>query len=374
MRLQNVFRLGLKELLSIWRDPMMLVLIVYAFTLDVFIATTAVPDTLQKAAVAMVDEDQSQLSNRITEAFYPPYFTRPSLVSLKAADQGMDSGRYTFELNVPPNFQRDLLAARNPALQLNVDATRISQAFVGASYVQQIVQGQAGEFLQHYRAGADPLPIRLETRVRYNPSLSQKWFMAVMQIVNTVTNLSIILTGAALIREREHGTIEHLLVMPVTPIEIMASKIWSMALIVLVAAWFALSVVVLGFLRIPLEGSVPLFLAGAALFLAATTSMGILMATFARTMPQFGLLLILIIVPLQLLSGAVTPLESMPRAVTVIMQAAPTTHFVKIAKSVLYRNAGFGAVWPEFVWLTVIGLIFLAIAMSRFRRTISAMA
>jgi len=374
MLLSNVFRLGVKELLSLWRDPMMLGLIVYAFSLDVVTATTAVPDTLQKATIAIVDEDQSEFSNRITEAFYPPYFITPSPVTILAADRGMDRGRYTFALDVPPNFQRDLLAGRTPALQLNVDATRISQAFVGAGYVQQIVQGQAAEFLQHYRGRGDPLPVSLEMRARFNPSLSQKWFMSVMQVVNNITTLSVILTGAALIREREHGTIEHLLVMPVTPIEIMASKVWSMGLVVLAASFFALTVVVQGWLRVPLAGSMPLFLAGTGLFLATTTSMGILMATVARSMPQFGLLLMLTIIPLQMLSGSVTPLESMPRFIIVIMQAAPTTHFVKIAKAVLYRDAGFQAVWLEFVWLTVIGVIFLVIALARFRRTISAMA
>src|SRR5690606_37320953 len=139
---------------------------------------------------------------------------------------------------------------------------------------------------------------------------------------------SIILTGAALIREREHGTVEHLLVMPVTPVEIMVSKVWSMGLVVLVASAFALIFVVQGLLAVPIYGSVLLFLAGAALQLFATTSLGIFLATVAGSMPQFGMLLMLVLMPLQVLSGGMTPRESMPDIIQNIMLVAPNTHFV----------------------------------------------
>ena len=166
--------------------------------------------------------------------------------------------------------------------------------------------------------------------MRFNPNLTQAWFGALMEIINNVTMLSIILTGAALIREREHGTIEHLLVMPVTPTEIMVAKVWSMGLVVLASAALSLTFIVRGLLQVPIEGSVALF-AGAALHLFATTSMGIFMATLARSMPQFGMLLVLLL-PLQMLSGGTTPRESMPQFVQDIMLAAPTTHFVELGQ------------------------------------------
>jgi len=197
---------------------------------------------------------------------------------------------------------------------------------------------------------------------------------AVMQVINHVTILSIILTGAALIREREHGTIEHLLVMPVTPFEIMAAKVWSMGLVVLVATWLSLLFVVEGAMRVPIEGSIGLFLLGAAAHLFATTSLGIFLGTFARSMPQFGLLVILTIVPLELLSGGSTPRESMPKLVQEIMLAAPTTHFVKLAQSILYRGADIGVVWPQFLAIFAIGAVFFAFAQAQFRRSMSTMA
>lgn len=373
MRIGNVLELGIKEWWSLWRDPLMLILIVYAFTVSVYIATTAMPETLHNAPIAIVDEDQSPLSARLTSAFYPPHFTTPAMVALDRMDPGMDDGRYTFAMVIPPNFQRDFLAGRKPTIQLNIDATRMSQAFSGNGYIQQIIQAEVAEFAQHRRLAAEP-PVALSVRMRFNPTLEKGWFGAIMQIINNVTMLSIVLTGAALIREREHGTVEHLLVMPVTPFEIMASKVWSMGVLVLVACALSLEGVVKGLLAYPIEGSVPLFLVGAGLHLFATTSMGIFLGTFARSMPQFGLLLMLVLLPLMLLSGGMTPRESMPEVVQFVMQAAPTTHFVQLAQAILYRGAGLDIVWPHMLATLAIGMAFFGISLSRFRKTIGQMA
>ncbi|NNN85154.1 ABC transporter permease [Vibrio sp. A8-1] len=371
--LANIYRLGVKELWSLRRDKIMLFLIFYTFTLSVYTAATAMPETLHKAPIAIVDEDASPLSARIVAAFYPPQFTLPELISLQQMDPGMDSGQYTFVVNIPPDFQSDMLAGRITNIQLSTDATRMSQAFSGSGYIQQIIMAEISEFLQHQR-GLSSSPVDLELRVRFNPTLEKIWFGSVMQIINNVTMLSIILTGAALIREREHGTLEHLLVMPVTPTEIMLAKIWSMGFVVLFAAAFSLTFVIQGALKVPIEGSVILFLLGAALHLFATTSLGIFMATLARNMPQFGMLMILILLPLQMLSGGSTPRESMPELVQNIMLVAPTTHFVSQAQAILYRGAGLDVVWPQFLWLVIIGSVLFAFSLSRFRKAITQMA
>jgi len=369
----NIYRLGIKELWSLARDPIMLGLIVYTFTVSIYIAATAMPETLNKAPIAIVDEDGSPLSGRMAAAFYPPRFMFPAMTSLAAMDAGLDAGDYTFVLDIPPDFQRDVLAGRSPAIQLNVDATRMSQAFTGSSYVQQMALGEVTEFVQRYR-GTAALPVELEMRTRFNPNLEEAWFGSLMELINNVTMLAIILTGAALIREREHGTIEHLLVMPVTPAEIMLAKVWAMGLVVLLAAGMALVFVVQGWLQVPIGGSIALFLAGATLHLFAATSLGIFMATLARSMPQFGMLAVLVLLPLQLLSGNSTPRESMPVLVRDLMLAAPTTHFVALGQSILFRGAGLNVVWPQFLALAVIGGVFFTIALNRFRKTISQMA
>jgi len=368
----NIYHLGIKELWSLAREPVMLVLIAYTFTVAIYVAATAMPETLHKAPIAIVDEDGSPLSARVAMAFYPPHFKAPVMIPLTGIDPGMDAGDYTFALDIPPDFQRDVLAGRSPVIQLNVDATRMSQAFTGSSYIQQMVLGEVNEFVQRYRGSAAPR-VDLALRARFNPNLEQSWFGGLMEIINNVTMLSIILTGAALIREREHGTLEHLLVMPVTPFEIMLAKVWSMGLVVLLAAAVALVLVVEGLLRVPIEGSIALFLAGAALHLFATTSLGIFMATLARSMPQFGMLAVLILLPLQLLSGNATPRESMTQFIQIVMQAAPTTHFVSLSQAVLFRGAGLSVVWPQFLALAGIGAALFAFSLNRFRRTISQM-
>lgn len=370
MRLATIYRLGVKELWGLARDPALLILIAYAFSVSIYIASNAMPETLSRAAIAIVDEDRSPLSARIGQALYPPFFTPPRYIAQSEMDSRMDAGLDTFALDIPPNFQRDLLAGRTPEIQLNIDATRVTQAFTGGGYIQSIVTGEVEEFLQGHRPRT-ALPVELTLRARFNQELNKGWFGAITQIVDAITMLSIVLSGAALIREREHGTLEHLLVMPVSPVEIMLAKIWAMALVVLIAAGFSLLVVVQGLLEVPIQGSIPLFMAGMALHLFATTCMGIYLATVAGSMPQFGLLMMLILLPLQMLSGAMTPRESMPEIIQFLMLGAPNTHFVMLAQTVLFRGAGLEAAWPQLLGLLAIGTALFFLALRRFRRFLS---
>lgn len=373
LSLTNIWHLGIKELWSLRRDPIMLTLMVFTFTASVYSAATAQPDTLHLAPIAIVDEDGSPLSARLISAFFPPQFLRPDLIDMADADQGLDAGRYTFSLDIPPHFQRDLLAGRNAEIQLNVDATRMSQALTGSAYVEQIVRREIGAFMREQGERSIP-EIALATRMRFNPNLDHAWFGAPMEIINNVTMLSIILTGAALIREREHGTVEHLLAMPVTPAQIMVSKIWSMGLVVLLATLFSLTFIVRGALGVPMIGSTLLFLSGTALHLFATTSLGIFLATLALSMPRFGMLVVLVLLPMEMLSGGMTPRESMPSLVQDIMLVSPTTHFVELGQSVLLRGAGLAVVWKNMAALAAIGSVLFALSLYRFRKTIGQLA
>lgn len=366
----NIYHLGVKELRILFHDPVLLIIIIWSFSGGVYSVATTASMELHNAPIAVIDADQSQLSTRIINAFYGPYFQNPEPIVRDEMDPGLDGGIYTFVLDIPSYFERDVLAGRQPALQVNIDATRMTQAFIGSSYIQNIITGELSEFVQGYREDT-VLPIDLALRTKFNSNRVSAWFGGVMEVINNITMLSIILTGAAVIREREHGTIEHLLVMPLIPFEIMVSKIWAMGLVVLVAAAFSLYVVVQGLLNVPIAGSVALFLFGAMLHLFSTTSMGIFMGTISRSMPQFGLLMILVILPLQMLSGGITPRDSMPGIVQVVMEAAPTTHFVSFAQAILYRGAGFDVVWLDFLAIIVIGAVFFMGALALFRRAIS---
>jgi ABC-2 type transport system permease protein len=366
MDLGNIFHLGIKELRGLLHNTVMMILVIYSFTLSIYSSGTATMDTLNDAAISIVDEDQSTLSNRITSAFYPPYFVLPQEITISEMDSRMDAGLDTFALNIPPDFQRDLLAGKSPVIQLNVDATRSSQATTGTGYVQEIVSSEINEYAAGYRM-RDDLEVDLTLRSRYNPELETSWFGSITDVISAITMLSIILTGAALIREKEHGTVEHLLVMPVSTPEIMISKIWSMGLVVLVATIFSMIFVVQWLLDVSITGSVPLFLCGVVLMLFATTSLGIFLATLAGSMPQFGLLLIMVLFPLQSLSGGMTPMESMPLVIQRIMIVAPTSHFTTFSQAVLFRAAGVDVVWPQMLALLAIGSGMFCLALWRFR-------
>ncbi|WFS62332.1 ABC transporter permease [Pseudodesulfovibrio thermohalotolerans] len=370
--LSNIFTLGIKEFRSLLHDKAMLFLILFMFTAMVYADAKAKPESLNRATVAVVDEDQSQLSSRIITALHPPQFTVPELITLREMDKDMDSGRHTFVLDIPPDFERDVMAGRGPDLQLNVDATRLSQAQTGTSYLQNIVDGEIRAYVQRHRASA-ATPVELNVRVFFNPNVSEFWFAAINSIVNNITLLGILLTGAALIRENEHGTIEHLLVMPVTPLEIMLSKVWSMGLVVLVVSSVSLHVMVQGVLGVTINGSTLLFACCTLLYLFAAASIGIYMATLTRTMPQFGLLAILVLLPLEILSGGATPRESMPETIQWIMSLAPTTHYVSLAQAILFRGAGFSIIWPSFLAMAAIGAFFFWFAHRRLRRMISSL-
>lgn len=368
--LANIRHLGVKELRSLWQDKVLLVFVALAFTLIIYTAGSAGSMELHNAPIAVVDEDQTVLSGRVIGALQAPWFLPPEQVRFDQVDRLLDQGSHTFALIIPAGFERKVRQGKPVSLQLNIDATRMSQAFIGTTYIERFVLMEVAEYLTPGNRSPN-LPVQLVTRVSFNPNLDGTWFGGVMELITQITLISIILTGAALIREREHGTVEHLMVMPLTPFEIMAAKIWANGLVVLLAAAVSVSLVIRHWLAVPITGSISLFLLGALIHLFSTTAIGILIGTIARTMPQFGLLLILTILPLQLLSGGITPRESMPDMVQTLMLAAPTTHFVSLAQAILYRGAGLAVVWPQLLALLVIGSVFLIAALLLFRRHLS---
>lgn len=369
--LRHTFHLGVKELHSLGRDPVMAFLILYVFTFAVWSVARGVQTEVADAAIAIVDEDRSELSRRLRDALQPPFFRPPALIDAQAADAVLDAGRYTFVLDIPPDFEADVLAGRRPALQVEIDATAITQAGIGLGYIQNIALREAQRFVAGVEGGSG-LPFDLVTRARFNPNLQSAWFTAVMQLINNVTMLGVILVGAAVMRERERGTLEHLLVMPLRPSEIMMAKIWANGLVILAATLLSLRVVVEGMLQVPVAGSPLLFASGATIYLASVTALGILLATLTRSMPQFALLTIPVIIVMNLLSGGSTPLEAMPRWLQIAVQALPSTHFVAFAQAVLYRGAELGTVWPRLLAMLLVGGACFVAALTRFRASLAA--
>lgn len=364
----NIYNLMIKELKTVLYDKGMAIFIIYVFTLAIYIGGVKTSIELNNGSIAFVDADKSELSQRIIDAFYKPRFNTPDIISYYDIDKKMDSGYYTFIVLIPSDFEKDILSLKSPEIQVNIDATRMTQAGIGSGYVRNIINQEIQTFLNsNYENSINP---DLVIRYKYNPNLKGEWFGTLNEIINNIVMISILLSGAALVREREHGTIEHLLVMPLKSFEIMLSKIFAVCIIVLVAVSFSLLCIVETVLQIPISGSIPLFLFSTFLVLFATTSIGVFIGTIVKNMPQLGMVFILTILPMMMLSGSMSPFESMPIILQYLMNLMPTSHFVELSQAILFRDAGFSIVWVQMLNIFLVGLVFFIFTLLIFKRSL----
>jgi len=368
--LLNIFWLGLKEIRSLISDAVMVLFVIYAFTLAIYMQATGTSSEVNNASIAFVDEDGSALSKELFNAFYPPRFKYPQLIDAAAAQAEMDRGNLMFVVVIPPMFEHNLLAGRNPSIQVNIDATAMQQAGIGAGYISNIITDRVSSFLKREVMTPEP-PINLVVRKLFNPNSTSSWFKSVVAIINQISLLTVVLTGAAVIREREHGTLEHLLVMPLRPFEIAMAKVWANSLVILLATAASLFLVVHLALKVPFAGSVILWFIGVVLYLFFATALGMFLGTTSRSMAQFALLIILVIVVLMLLSGGSTPVESQPRWLQYLTYLLPARHFVSFSQVIIYRGGGLTAVWRQFPMVSVVGLAFFVYSLTLFRKSVA---
>ena len=366
----NIYWLGLKEIRSLLSDVVMVVFVIYAFTWAIKIQATGTSSEVNNASIAFVDEDGSPLSKELFNAFYPPRFQFPQHIESSQVQDAMDRGQYMFVVAIPPQFERDLRAGRNPSIQVNIDATAMQQAGIGASYIRSIVSDRVSSFLRRSEVEAN-LPVQLVVRRLFNPNGTSSWFKSIVAIINQISLLTVVLTGAAVIREREHGTLEHLLVMPLTSFEIAMAKVWANGLVILIATAASLFLIVKMALHVPFAGSEVLWFVGVILYLFFATALGIYLGTISRSMAQFALLIILVIIVLMLLSGGSTPIESMPEWLQSLTYFLPARHFVSFSQVIIYRGGGLSAVWRQFAMVGGVGLAFFVYSLVLFRKSIA---
>lgn len=369
-RARRIFWLGLKEMVSLRRDWVMMALLLWSFTLAPVMEATGVSTSVNNASIAFADEDNSPLSRALAAAFFLPEFQPVVQIAPGTGAAQMDAGRFLFVVAVPPRFERDLRAGRAPEIQVLIDATAMEQAGIGATYITSILSAE----IRRFAIGVDLVeesPVSLVIRSAFNPNRDTVQFASIVSLIGQIMWLSTILTGAAMIREREHGTIEHLLAMPLAPFDIAAAKIWANAAVVLVAAALSLTFVMQGFLGVSIAGSKLLFLSGTALFLFTATALGVFLATLARSMAQFALLVMLCVLPMLMLSGGETPVEGQPDWLQVATFALPSRHYMSLAQSIIYKGAGIGTVWPEFLAIALLGGVLLSLSLALFRRSVA---
>ena len=370
--LSNIFWLGVKDLRTLSKDLMMILFIIYSFGISIYTQSTGAGETVNNASIAIVDEDNSSLSRSIAGLFYPPYFQAAKVISAADIDRGMDNGLYTLVVVIPPHFEADVRKGRDIEVQVNADATAVQQASLGSGYIQNMVSDEVTRYRQEMEQTTG-LSSDLVIRRAFNANGTQSWFRAIVGLADQLSMLIIILTGAALLREREHGTIEHLLVMPLTAFEIALAKVWSSGLVIFVGFICSLLLVVEGLLDVPIAGSRGVLLLGTLIYIFATAAIGIFLGTLARTMAQFALLMMMAVMPMMMLSGGMSPIESQPQWVQYVTWFFPSRHYVSFMQAIVYRGAGLDIVWIEFVTVLVMGVTFLVVSLLLFRQSVATL-
>jgi ABC-2 type transport system permease protein len=367
----NIFWLALKEFRSVLSDKVLVLFVLYAFTWTIYQQASGTSNEVNNASIAFANEDQSTLSEGLINAFYPPRFQYPLRIRTDEIERAMDEGRFMFVVVIPPQFERNLVAGRRPGIQVNIDATAMQQGGIGAGYIHNIITQRLTTYLRRMDVDTSE-PVNLVERKMFNANGVSAWFSSIVAIMNQVSLLTIVLTGAAVIREREHGTLEHLLVMPLTAFQIAMAKVLANGLVILIATMLSLFLVVRMILQVPFVGSLVLWFAGVLLYLFFATALGLYLGTISRSMAQFALLIVLVVMVLMLLSGGSTPVESQPGWLQVATYFLPSRHFVSFSQVIIYRGGGLGAVWRNFVMVGGIGLAFFVYSVTLFRKSIAA--
>lgn len=361
----------LKELIQFGRDGLLVFAIAYLFLFDTYMAGN-VGMNLNNAVVVAHDADQSAASRELIYRFQPPHFKQGGEVAdARAGQRLLDTGGALVVLDIPPRFEHDLLIGRPTAVQVQVDAANTVLGFLAASYSSQII-GQYGFDQALARLGVSALEtvpmVQSEHRVWYNPNQKDAWFMPLSELLVVITIMSIMLPAAAAVREKERGTIEQLLVSPLTPALILLPKVISMTLVILAGTAISLFLVLVPVFGVPIKGSLPLFFAVTTLYTVATSGLGLYIATLSRNLAQAAMLAIFILMPMVFLSGAWTPPEAMPAGLREAMYLSPLYYFIEMGYGILLKGAGLDVLWDSLLGLTLLGVGIFGFGVRRFRR------
>jgi ABC-2 type transport system permease protein len=363
-----------KEWLQLARDLVLLCFIAYAFTVDVYLAGSGVSLQLNRAAFAVHDSDHSFASRELVYRFQLPHFSLVGEVAgARDGRKLLDDGKAIMVLDTPPNFEQSLLRGEATSVQLQVDATHSVLGFLASSYAAQIV-GQYGLEAGLAREGlsasdiADVPRIDSRHRVWFNPNQNDGWFMSISELLTVVTLFAILLPAAAMVREKERGTVEQLLVSPLTSFQIMFPKVVAMTAVILTGVLISLALILTPVFHVPFKGSYLLFIAVTTLYVFTTAGLGLFAATIARNLAQAGMMTILILAPMIFLSGAWTPPEAMPVWLQMGMKISPLHYYMDAAFGILLKGARLQDLWRSILGMAVLGSIVFGFGLWRFRR------
>jgi ABC-2 type transport system permease protein len=363
-----------KEMLQLFRDVPIVLLLVYSFTLAVFLTGNGIRSQLHNASLLVRDADHSFSSRELIHRFQAPFFRFDGLIAdSRDGLRALDRGKAMAVLEIPPRFHEQLLTGEPTAVQLLVDTTNSPQGLSAASYAARIV-ARFGQESRPVRVGSPEeasqnMPVIVsDHRVWYNQDQNDAWFESVSHILRQITIFAILLPAAAMVREKERGTVEQLLVSPLTPFQIMLSKVLAMTAVILCATAVGLFGVAQPAFGVPVRGSVTLFFGLTALFVFTTAGMGLAAATLTRNQAQVGMLTILVVAPMLLLSGLVAPMEALPAWARHLMILSPLRYFIEIAHGILFKGVGLSLLWDSVLAMALLGGGLFGFGMWRFRR------
>ncbi|MBH0198947.1 MAG: ABC transporter permease [Nitrospira sp.] len=363
-----------KELLQLRRDIPLLLFLIYSFSLSVYISGAGISMQLSNASLLVHDGDHSASSRELIHRFREPYFRIDGEVQdPKVGVERLDQGTAMLLLDIPPRFQESIGGREPVSVQLQVDTTNAPQGLSAASYAARIVGGFSFDLASVRLGGASgdrmELPnIESAHRVWYNQNQDETWFQSISHILRMITLFAFLLPAAALVREKEHGTVEQLLVSPVTPLQIMLSKVLAMTLVILAATALAMVTVLKPVFGVPVKGSVALFFILTALYSFTIAGLGLFAATVTRNQAQVGMIALLVISPMLLLSGIATPFEAMPSWVQSIMALSPLRYYVDVTYGVLLKGVGLELLWDSVLAMALLGGVLFGLGMWRFRK------
>lgn len=363
-----------KELMQLFRDIPLIAFLIYSFTLAIFVTGNGMKTQLRNAGLVVYDADRSVSSRELISRFHPPYFRFDGELAHRDEEfQRLDRGSSMMVLDIPTRFHEALVAGEPTAVQLLVDTTNSPQGLSAAGYAARIV-GQFGQEVALARNGLTDssltsVPMILsDHRVWFNQDQNETWFESMSHLLRMITIFSVLLPAAALVREKERGTVEQLLVSPLTPAQIILPKVVAMTLVILVATAVALFGVMRPAFGMPIRGSIGLLFSLTALFIVATAGMGVFAATVTRNQAQVGMLTLLVVAPMLLLSGIFTPLEMMPAWVRHLMALSPLRYFIDIANGILLKGIGIEMLWTQALSMGLVGGSLFGFGLWRFRR------
>ncbi len=363
-----------KELLQLFRDIPLMGFLIYSFTLSVYVTGSGMQTQLRNAGLVVSDADHSLSSRELIHRFHPPYFRFDGeLAHPNEGIQRLDRGLSMLVLDIPARFHQAVTAGEPVALQLLVDTTNSPQGLSAAGYATRIV-GQFSQEIAFSRVGLEQgassaLPMIVsEHRVWYNQDQNESWFESIAHLLRMITIFAMLLPAAALVREKERGTVEQLLVSPLTPLQIMLPKVVAMTLVILCATAVSLFGVMQPVFGVPIKGSALLLFGLTTLFVVATAGMGLFAATIARNQAQVGMLTLLLVAPMLLLSGMLTPMEAMPDWIRISMAWSPLRYFIEIVHGILLKGVGLNVLWGQVTAMILLGGSLFGFGMWRFRQ------